>query len=217
MGNLDIWEKVARPPKEALKQIGGGRLKGMTDIRPQWRYKAMTEQFGVCGLGWKYKIVKEWTEAGSHDQVVAFVDIELSVKVGDVWSDAIPGTGGSMLVEKESKGLYTSDEAYKMSLTDALSVAMGKLGVAADIYMGKWDGSKYKEEPKEKKTKKELPFVERVAKAIGVVGEMFVHDCLTSYKYNSAEEVEPEDQEHIMADLLKQADKVRESQSERND
>ncbi|MHA1280854.1 MAG: hypothetical protein ACTSQ8_27265, partial [Candidatus Helarchaeota archaeon] len=38
---------------------------------------------------------------------------------------------------------YSNDEAYKMALTDALSVAMGRIGIAADIYMGKWDGSKY--------------------------------------------------------------------------
>ena len=53
-----------------------------------------------------------------------------------------------MLVTKESKGLHTSDEGFKMALTDALGVAMGKIGVAADIYMGQWDGSKYKDAPK---------------------------------------------------------------------
>ena len=34
----------------------------------------------------------------------------------------------------ESKGAYVSDECYKMALTDALSVAMKALGVAADVY-----------------------------------------------------------------------------------
>ena len=37
---------------------------------------------------------------------------------------------------KESKGPYFSDEAFKMSLTDALSVAMKMLGVGANIYSG---------------------------------------------------------------------------------
>jgi hypothetical protein len=216
--NLALWDKVARPPKEALKSIGGGRLKGMTDIKPQWRYKAMTEQFGVCGIGWKYVIVKEWTELGSDEQVVAFTNIDLFVKDGDKWSDAIPGTGGSMLVEKETRGLHTSDEAYKMALTDALSVAMAKLGIAASIYMGEWDGSKYKTQPKEQKKKEELPFVERVAKAKDIVGEMYVFDCLSSYQYDKAENVKPEDQAAIMADLLKQAakGKTANSQSNRN-
>lgn len=41
-----------------------------------------------------------------------------------------------MLLVQETKGTHTSDEAYKMSLTDALSVAMKSLGVGADVYMG---------------------------------------------------------------------------------
>ena len=59
------WEILARPPKSALKQIKGGRLSGMTDINPQWRYKAMTDVFGQCGNGWKYEIQRTWTEQGT--------------------------------------------------------------------------------------------------------------------------------------------------------
>jgi len=63
----------------------------------------------------------------------------------DVWSDAIPAIGGSVLVSKESAGLHASDEGYKMAITDALGTAMKMLGVAADIYAGLWDGTKYKD------------------------------------------------------------------------
>jgi hypothetical protein len=144
--NLKIWDKVARPPKEALKAIKGGRLSGMTDIKPQWRYKAMTEQFGPCGIGWYYRIAREWSEAGSDGQIFCFVNVDLYFKHKDNWSEAIPGNGGSMLVTKEKAGLHSSDEGYKMALTDALGVAMGKIGVAAEIYMGNWTGSKYKDQ-----------------------------------------------------------------------
>jgi len=141
--NMKTWAATCRPPKEALKNITGGRLKGMTDIKPQWRYKVMTEMYGACGTGWKFRTTKKWTENGSFDQVFAFVDIELFVKNGDVWSEPIEGTGGSMLVVKEKAGLHSSDEAYKMATTDALSTAMKMLGVGADIYMGQYDGSKF--------------------------------------------------------------------------
>ena len=147
--NLKIWDAVARPPKEALKQISGGRLSGMTDIKPQWRYKAMTEQFGPCGIGWKYTITDRWSEVGSEGQILCFVNVDLFYKHNKEWSEAIPGSGGSMLVTKETRGLHTSDEGCKMALTDALGVAMGKIGVAAEIYMGNWTGSKYKDAPKE--------------------------------------------------------------------
>jgi hypothetical protein len=143
--NMKYWEAMARPPKDALKPIKGGRLTGMSNISPQWRYKAMTQQFGVIGFGWKYEVEKRWTSPGANDEHFAFAEIKLYVKVNDVWSDAIPGEGGSMLVSKESRGFHNNDEAFKMAVTDALGTAMAKLGVAADIYLGAFDGSKYKD------------------------------------------------------------------------
>lgn len=133
MGNLDYYNKLKAVPQQALRQIQSGRLRGKHDINPMWRIKAMTEQFGVCGIGWKYVITKQWTETFGSE-VKAYCNIDLFIKVNGEWSDAIQGTGGSSEVSMESKGAYVSDECYKMALTDALSVAMKALGVAADVY-----------------------------------------------------------------------------------
>lgn len=133
MGNLDYYNKLKVVPQNALRQIQSGRLRGKHDINPMWRIKAMTEQFGVCGIGWKYVITKQWTETFGSE-VKAYCNIDLFIKVNGEWSDAIQGTGGSSEVSMESKGAYVSDECYKMALTDALSVAMKALGVAADVY-----------------------------------------------------------------------------------
>lgn len=100
-----------------------------------WRIQKMTEVFGTCGIGWRYEIIKQWLET-FENQVRAFCNINLFVKVGSEWSAAIPGTGGSSFVEQEKNGPYVNDECFKMALTDALSVSMKALGVAADIYMG---------------------------------------------------------------------------------
>jgi len=134
--NLRFYEQLRQVPPYALKQIGAGRLKGMSDINPVYRIKAMTEAFGPCGIGWKYVITKQWLETYGQE-VKAFCNIDLFIKVDGEWSDAIPGTGGSSLVAMERSGAYVSDEAYKMALTDALSVAMKSLGVAADVYYSK--------------------------------------------------------------------------------
>lgn len=133
MGNLDYYNKLKVVPQQALRPIQSGRLRGKHDINPMWRIKAMTEQFGVCGIGWKYIITKQWTETFGSE-VKAYCNIDLFIKVNGEWSDAIQGTGGSSEVSMESKGAYVSDECYKMALTDALSVAMKALGVAADVY-----------------------------------------------------------------------------------
>lgn len=145
MGNLDLWNKVKAVPPEAQKTIGGGRLRGMTDINPMWRIMKLTELFGMVGFGWKYDIARQWMEEGAAGERCAFCNINLYVKHDGVWSDAIPGNGGSMLVENEKAGPHTSDECYKMALTDAISVACKALGVGADVYWSQ--GSKYTEQP----------------------------------------------------------------------
>ena len=140
--NLRFYDKLRVVPQEALKQIGAGRLKGMSDINPVWRIKAMTEAFGPCGIGWKYEVTKQWQEQYGQE-VKSFTNINLYIKVDGQWSDPIPGTGGATLVEINSKGLYVNDEGHKMSLTDALSVAMKSLGVAADVYYAKGKNTSY--------------------------------------------------------------------------
>jgi len=164
MENLEIYNKLKTVPQDCLKQIQAGRLKGMSDIKPQWRIMKMTEQFGVCGIGWKYEIrEKIFTDPDSFGQVAVFVEISLYVKINDKWSDAIPGTGGSTFIANESKGLYMSDEAVKMATTDALSVAMKMLGVGADIYMGhggKYDnGTEQKNEPEKEYPEDNRPWL----------------------------------------------------------
>lgn len=147
--SIEIYESLARPPKNALREIQAGKLKGKTDINPQWRYKAMTEKFGLVGIGWKYEIQKLWTEQGAKDEKLAFAQVAVFVKDGDVWSEQIVGIGGSKLVALEKGTSVSNDEGYKMAVTDAFSTALKMIGVAADIYAGLWDGSKYKE-PAEK-------------------------------------------------------------------
>ena len=152
MGNLTIYDAFKTPPAEALKKIGSGsRIAGFTNISPMWRIKAMTEQFGVVGIGWYYEPVFSF-EKLANDEVLCFCDLNLYIKSDSEWSKPIFGSGGSKLTAKESKGLYNSDEAKKMALSDALGTAMKALGMGADIYMGGGapdDGNKY-DKPKEK-------------------------------------------------------------------
>lgn len=140
MDNLEVYSKYRAVPKEAQKPILGGRMKGKTDINPMWRLKSLTEQFGLCGVGWYYKTIRKWTEIVGVE-IAVFVDIELFVKVDGAWSMPISGTGGSMLATQESSKVFVSDECYKMATTDAISVACKQLGFGADIY---WDGDKSK-------------------------------------------------------------------------
>lgn len=133
--NLSVYEQARQVPTSALKKILGGRLKGMSDINPMFRIKRITEIFGPCGFGWKYEIVNQKFETQGQE-VKCFMQINLYVKMDGQWSEPIPGVGGADFVAREKSGLFVNDECEKMALTDALSVAMKALGVAADVY---WD------------------------------------------------------------------------------
>jgi hypothetical protein len=140
VSNLEIYNQLKTVPEEAKKKITGGRLNGMTDIKPMWRIEKLTEIFGMCGIGWKTSIKNKEIIDGANGEKIAIVDIELYVKVNDQWSEPIEGTGGSSFISNEKNGLYTSDECFKMAYTDALSVACKSLGMGADVY---WGDSKY--------------------------------------------------------------------------
>lgn len=148
MDNLNYWNAMRSVPAEALKKIEAGKLRGKSDINPVWRLKTLTEQFGLCGIGWKIANCKYWLEIADvvdngavKREVCAFCSLDLHVKVDGQWSDAIPGIGGSKIAGT-GYGKEANDECYKMAQTDAISVAAKMLGVAADVYFEK-DKTKY--------------------------------------------------------------------------
>ena len=148
MDKMAIYNAVRNVPENAKKGFNNGSFSG-TDINPMWRLKTLTEQFGPCGAGWYYEVVSERCEE-HHDMTMAIVDIKLYWNVtGDwanpTWSAPVYGTGGNKLVTTTKSGMKSSDEGYKMALTDALSVACKALGIGADVYFEKDATSKYSE------------------------------------------------------------------------
>lgn len=158
------YKELSRPPLSALRQIQGGDLKGKTDINPQWRFEAMDTAFGQCGIGWKFEIVKLWDYPTADGTILCFAQINLYTANGEKWSDPVPGVGGNTLVDmvkgynpSDPKRAKPNDEGYKMAITDALGTAMKVIGVAADIYRGNFDGSKYREDPAPKQKQADTP------------------------------------------------------------
>jgi hypothetical protein len=201
MSNLKLYDAVRSVPENAKKQITGGRLSGMTDINPMWRIKTLTEQFGICGIGWKYVITDKRLEKGANDEIAAFVDVDLYIKVDGEWSEAIPGTGGSTFVAKERNGMYTSDECFKMALTDALSVACKALGFAADVYFEK-DRTKYDTQDKKSVlTEKQVNRLFAIGNSKGISPEQIKKAIIKDYKKTKAEDLTNEEYDELCARL----------------
>lgn len=160
MENLEFWNKYKDVPSNALKPFDNGKFKG-TDINTMWRMKCLTETFGMCGIGWYYEIKRLWTEQVESD-TFAFAEIELYIKVDGEWSKGISGTGGNKLARATASGkVSTSDEAYKMAVTDAFGVACRNLGIGADVY---WENDKTKY------TENQEPLDDRLLKEAGQLG-----------------------------------------------
>ena len=191
MEKMEIYNKLRTVPENAKKKIMGGRLNGMTDISPMWRIEKLTETFGPVGFGWKTVIKNKEIIDGANDEKIAIVDIELYVKLGETWSEAIQGTGGSSFVAKESKGLYTSDECFKMAYTDALSVACKALGMGADIY---WGDSKYQTSSNETASEKQIEVLKKIFNT-----EDRMKKLLEKYELNKIEDIT----KSVASDIIK--------------
>lgn len=148
--NMKVYEQVRSVPKEAQKQFNNGKFSG-TDINPMWRIKKLTEIFGPAGIGWWTEDVRYWLESGSDGSVAAFCSLSLRFVLDGKTSQPVHGIGGNVFVRKNS----TSDEAYKMAYTDALSIAAKALGVGADIWFQN-DRSKYEEKPEKQEKQEKL-------------------------------------------------------------
>ena len=153
MDNLFIYNRYREVPKEAVKPFDNGKFKG-TDINTMWRIKCLTEQFGVVGFGWTIKVLRTWTELGANEEIMAFAEVEMKVKVDGEWSEPFTATGGNLMVrlvkgKNGNEGYYSNnDEAFKMAITDAFGVACKYLGIGADIYWAN-DRTKYTEDTAE--------------------------------------------------------------------
>ena len=90
MEAMEVYKKLSQPPVSALRQIQAGDLKGKTDINPQWRYEAMTEAFGLVGIGWKYEIQKLWTEPGAKQGTILLTLLPSFIKLDVVAMKDLP-------------------------------------------------------------------------------------------------------------------------------
>lgn len=148
--NMRYYNAFRSVPQNAQKEFNNGKFKG-TDINPMWRIQKLTEAFGACGKGWYYTIDKQWTELVGNE-IYAFCNVSLYVKFDGEWSAPIQGTGGNFIAKTSKSGIVTSDEGYKMALTDAVSIACKQLGIGADIWFNE-DKTKYTQQIEEEKPK----------------------------------------------------------------
>lgn len=145
--NLRVWNRFCATPSHATKPFNKGGFKG-TDINPAYRLRCLTELFGPQGTGWGWTIHERWREVWpsrvkdgdewvDYEAPCAFVMLSLWYVEDGVKHECSPQIGGTECD-------LAPDEVWKMSITDAIGKCCLALGIAADVYMGQFDG-KYRD------------------------------------------------------------------------
>lgn len=187
--NLDIWNRLTKTDPDHVKPITGKSYKGSSP-KPHYIIKRLTEEFGPVGKGFGWRVLSAQYIDGKphadgteklHECLIAFW-----------WSaegqrhefEAYGGTK-ALYKTKGDNGYWVDDEdAAKKSLTDAITKAASQLGVAADIFMGQWDDSKYVHGLQEEKAKtaREEKEAKHEANVAALIGEIESAETLADLK-----------------------------------
>ena len=134
-----IWETLSKTNPEFTKPLPGYGGKTLTTIDPMYQIQMMTDLFGPVGIGWKYKV--------DYKYIDGLVFAEVTIKYfTDEWHEYGPVCSVQNLSKKNGN---LDDEAPKKAMTDAMTKAFSHLGMSADVFLGKFDDSKYVEQMKQ--------------------------------------------------------------------
>lgn len=173
MGNLDLWNKHADIDPAFTKPITGKAYKG-TSPSPQYVIRCLTDMFGPVGQGFGWDVTADgWQPLG--DEVLHWCRIRF-------WhtdrANGFDAYGQTKALMKTKNGMMADEDAPKKSLTDAIVKAASQIGVAANIFLGRWDDQKYVAQVAEEKRAAEQ--ADAVAEAIRIITAAPDADAMTA-------------------------------------
>lgn len=133
--NLELWHKVEKTNPKYTKQanLGGNKI---TSIAPQYQIMNVTEQFGSYGKTWGFKNIDlDYTLVPEYNLIV--------FKAIFFYPDGEFPTINSIKMFMDNAKTKIDDNFAKKLETDTLTKAISKLGFNADIFMGKFDDTRY--------------------------------------------------------------------------
>ncbi len=139
--NLKLWEMFEDIDPKFTKGITGKDYSG-TSPNAHYVTKCLTEMFGPVGIGFGWNVIAEDIERFG-ETAIHWCRIEF-------WHTDRANTYQSygqtkMAYKTRGKNSYlkVDEDAPKKSLTDAITKAAAQVGVAANIFLGRWDDNRY--------------------------------------------------------------------------
>ena len=153
---LQIWSELeTTDPRYTKKMTTGAKL---TSINGQYQMLRMTQLFGPCGKGWGYELLSsEFIDTGDilsntpdgNGNIYSLGRGSVNTLRLKLWyidggeKYFIEGVGHTPFkyagMYDGTRVIHVDMEYEKKSMTDAITNAMAKLGMAADVRMGMFD------------------------------------------------------------------------------
>ena len=141
--NKALWNRVCMTDPQHVTQITGKAYRGNSP-RPYWIIERMTEEFGPVGIGWGVIVKSERFERMSDTDVLHVAVVSVWYMLDGKRSETFDQMGGTKAAYMTTSGkLIVDDDAGKKSVTDGMVKCMSMIGLAGDIFSGRWDDSKY--------------------------------------------------------------------------
>lgn len=137
-GTLDLWNRFADIDPKFTKKITGKPYQG-TSPSPQYVIRCLTEMFGPVGVGFGWSVTSEGFQP-LGEEILHWCRIRF-------WhgspENGYEAYGQTKALMNTRNGQMSDEDAPKKSLTDAIVKAASHIGIAANIFLGRWDDQKY--------------------------------------------------------------------------
>ena len=139
--NMALWNAVEKTNPAYTKKA---RISGMsiTAVAPQYQIKNATEQFGPYGIKWGFKDIEFDFSLVESLKIIVFKGTFFCPD-----GECVIGNSCKVYMDRAEQ-MVDADFAKKLE-TDALTKVLSKMGFNADIFMGRYDDTKYVNEMKE--------------------------------------------------------------------
>jgi len=131
--NMALWNTVSKTNPKHTKKVKFGRE--FTAIDPHSQIQAATGAFGAAGRGWGWNI--ERVEYPSTNEIAVLVRLWHGER------DCTIEQWGQCGLYIDKNDTRKDSDCFKKATTDGLTKCLSYLGFNADVFLGKFDDSKY--------------------------------------------------------------------------
>lgn len=139
--NLALWVQHEDINPSYTKPITGKDYKG-TSPNAHHIIRCLTEMFGPVGKGFGWRVLVEGIE-NFGDTAIHWCRIEFWHTDRANTFESYGQTKMSYMTRGKPPYLKVDEDAPKKSLTDAITKAASQIGIASNIFLGRWDDNKY--------------------------------------------------------------------------